>query len=245
MRLNGIRALVTGASSGIGRATALELARAGCELMVTGRDAARLDDLARRTGGRPVPADLSTDTGIDRLLDAAAGAAPRVVVHCAGVGLFGGLTEATDADVDRLVAVNVTAPIRLTRALAPVLAGAGGGHFVFVTSIAGRLGVPQEAVYAATKAALHAYADSIRGELAVDRIGVTTVVPGVVATPFFDRRGVPYQRRWPRPIPASRVARATVRAVQRDRPTVVVPGWLRVPIALHATLPRVYAHLSP
>lgn len=245
MQLIRTRALVTGASSGIGRATALALAAEGCDLTLTGRDEHRLRDVARATGGEMLIADLRHGAEVHELARLLGqGAPPDIVVHSAGVGHVAPALELTDEDVERLLTVNFMAPMRLTRALAPVMTRRGSGRLVFVTSIAGVLGVARESAYAASKAALGSFAASMRAELAPSGVGVTTVVPGAVDTEFFDRRGAPYARRYPRPVPVRRVASAVVRALEADRDTVVVPGWLRAPIALQACAPQTFARFA-
>lgn len=245
MRLAGARALVTGASSGIGREVAQSLAAAGCSLLLTGRDTAALARVAAATGGLTVAADLSEMSGVALLADTAASwALPDLVVHCAGIGAVATAGAQDDGGIERLLGTNLFAPVRLTRLLLPAMAARGSGRLVFVTSIAGVLGVPEESAYAASKAAVAAFAASLRLELAGSGVGVTTVIPGVVDTPFFDRRGAAYTRGFPRPIPAARVAAALVRGVERDRAQVVVPAWLRIPVILQACVPNTYARLA-
>ncbi len=242
-------AVVTGASSGIGRATALLLAARGARLALGGTDPDRLAGVAAATGGESLAADLADPDAVAALADRlAAGEPPGLVVHCAGVGMHGAADAADVTAARRLAQVNLLAPMALTGALLPAMrmeAAAGRpGHLVFVTSIAGRVGVPREAGYAATKAALGAYADSVREELVGTGIGVTVVVPGIVDTDFFRRRGVPPERPRPRPVSAERVAEELLRAVDRRRPEVFVPRWLRGPAVLRQAAPGVYARLS-
>ncbi|MFL6137527.1 MAG: SDR family NAD(P)-dependent oxidoreductase [Frankiaceae bacterium] len=246
MRLTGAVALVTGASSGIGRATARRLAVAGATVLLAGRDEDALAAVAAEMGGHPVPGDLAVLGGPELVAAAALGVAGRIdlLVNNAGVGWAGPVAAMVAADIDRLVAVNLTAPMALTRALLPGMVQRGCGHLVMVTSVAGATGVPGESVYAATKAGLATFADSLRLEVASSGVGVTTVAPGVVATAFFDRRNRPYERRWPQPIPADRVAAAIVEAVRRDRPEVWVPGWLRLPARLRGAAPALYRALA-
>ncbi|MGH3329447.1 MAG: SDR family NAD(P)-dependent oxidoreductase [Streptomycetales bacterium] len=246
MQMEGAVALVTGASSGIGAAAARRLAAAGCRILLLGRDAARLDAVTRDVAGVPLVADLAAAGGPE---DAAARARDALghvdlLVNNAGVGWAGEFAAMPDAAIGDLVAANLLAPVRLTRALLPAMVARGRGHIVVVSSIAGRTGVGGEAVYAATKAAAGVFADSLRYELAGTNVGVSVVVPGVVDTPFFGRRGVPYGRRWPRPIPPEQVADAIVRAVARERPEVFAPGWMRLPARLHGALPGLYRHLA-
>jgi short-subunit dehydrogenase len=146
--------------------------------------------------------------------------------------------------LDRLPAVNLCAPIALTRALLPGMQERGLGRLVFVTSIAGRLGVAGESVYAATKAGLDCFAESLRQELAGSAVTVGVVVPGVVDTPFFERRGAPYHRQRPRPISATVIAEAVVRCVETGAAEVYAPRWLRLPVAIRGVLPGPYRRLA-
>jgi short-subunit dehydrogenase len=146
--------------------------------------------------------------------------------------------------VDRLQTVNLGAPIALTRALLPGMRERGRGRLVFVTSIAGRLGVAGESVYAATKAGLDCFAESLRLELRGTGVTVGVVVPGVVDTPFFERRGAPCPRRRPRPIPATAVADAVARCVETGAAEIYAPRWLRLPVAVRGVLPGPYRRLA-
>ncbi|MFI7608406.1 SDR family NAD(P)-dependent oxidoreductase [Micromonospora sp. NPDC049366] len=245
MRLTGAVVLVTGASSGIGAALVRRLSRAGCHVVAAGRDADRLGRLAAETGADPLLSDLSRPHAGRDLAERALARHTRVdvLINNAGVGWAGPFAGMADSLADHLVAVNLRAPIELTRALLPGMCHRGG-HLVFVGSIAGRLGVGGEAVYAATKAGLDAFAQSLRLELATRPVGVTTLVPGVVDTDFFVRRGQPYRRRRPRPLPPDRVADAVAAAITRDRAEIYVPGWLRLPVAVRGALPGAYRRLA-
>jgi short-subunit dehydrogenase len=246
MRLRGTVALVTGASSGIGRASAVRLAAAGARVLAHGRDAARLTELAGKIGAVPLVADLASPDAGDRLAEAALAAAGRVdiVVNNAGIGWAGPLAGMAAGDVDRLVMVNLTAPIALTRALLPQMGERRTGYLMFVSSIAGRLGVAGESVYSATKGGLDVFAESLRLELAGTGVRVGVLVPGVVQTAFFERRGRPYQRERPRPMTAETVAGTLVAMIENDRADGYAPGWLRLPVAVRGVLPGVYRRLG-
>ncbi|HEY0814225.1 MAG TPA: SDR family NAD(P)-dependent oxidoreductase [Pseudonocardia sp.] len=233
----GAHAVVTGASSGIGAAVAARLAADGCTLLIVGRDRSRLDAVARTSGARSVVADLGTAAG--RAAVVAAVDRVDLLVHAAGLGAAGPLTELPPERIDELLAVNLAAPVHLTRALLPPLKAAGG-HVVFVASVAA-VGVAGEAVYSATKAGLRGFADALRVE---GDVGVTTVLPGAVATDFFTRRGRPYHRRVPRPVTADRVADALVAGVRHHRAEVFVPRWLTVGARVHGAAPAAFARLS-
>jgi short-subunit dehydrogenase len=238
MELRDSRVLITGASSGVGAATARAMAAARARVVLAGRDRRRLADVAARTGGQVLTADLATDAAG---LAAAAGPVD-VLVAGAGVGWAGPLARMPHETIEHLIAVNLTAPILLTRLLLPGMIERGRGHVVLVASIAGAVGVREEAVYSATKAGLIFFAEGLRHELR--RVGVSVVLPGVVDTPFFDRRGAPYARRRPAPIPAERVADAIVAAVERDLAESYVPGWLRLPARLRGAAPGLFRLLA-
>ena len=116
----------------------------------------------------------------------------------------------TVARIEELVSLNVSSPMQLTRACLPALRAQGSGRLLFVTSIAGAVGVPGENVYSATKAAIEMFADVLRVEVRDEGISVGSLVLGVVDTDFFVARGAPYDRSFPRLMPVDRVAAAAV-----------------------------------
>lgn len=246
MQLRGTVTLITGGSSGIGAATAEAVAAAGSRPLLVGRDRARLGGVAERSGGTPIVADLAAPGGPETAGLRALETAGRVdvLVNNAGVGWAGDLGGMSSEEVTRLVNVNLAAPIHLTRMLLPAMTEHGAGHVVHVSSIAGATGVGGEAVYSATKSGLNTFADATRAELAGTGVGVSVVVPGVVETAFFDARGTPYDRRWPRPVPAQRLARAIVDAVHHEHAEVFVPRWMRLPARLRGGFPAVYRLLA-
>jgi short-subunit dehydrogenase len=250
MRLRGAVALVTGGSSGIGEVTARLLADAGALVLVAGRDAHRLAAVARSTSGIALTADLAAADGPAALADAAQQAAAErggtvdILVNNAGLGWCGPVIEMPGDKLAELVAVNLTAPMQLTRLLLPGMIARGRGQIVFVSSIAGRTGVRGEAAYAATKAALGLFAESLGYELDGQGVRVSVVVPGVIDTPFFERRGMPYRRRHPGPQPARRVAGAILAALERDREVMFVPSWMKLPAWLHDAAPGAFRALA-
>ena len=233
---------MTGASSGIGRATALRLAREDARVIALGRDQAALDEVAAATSGKTIRADLSKPEDVERAAAEALATMGRVdvLVNNAGEGWAGRFADMDLERAERLVQTNLLGPIRLTRALLPGMLRRGGGHIVNVSSIAGHVGVRDEAVYAATKAGLIALSESLRQELAGTKVGVSVVSPGVVTTSFFERRGRPYGRRSPRPISADRVGGAIVRAIRTGKPQIYVPGWMAFPAWLRGAWPWLY-----
>ena len=199
MRLRGAVTLVTGGSSGIGAATARVLARAGARLLIAGRDPARLDAVARDTGALALKADLAEPQGPAELADAAlqvAAADARapgidILINNAGVGWCGPVGEMTGDKIAEILAVNLAAPIELTRRLLPRMTARGSGRIVFVSSIVGATSVREEAVYSAAKAGLANFAESLAHELEGSGVGVCVIVPGVVEHPVLRPPGPP------------------------------------------------------
>lgn len=241
MRPHGRDALVTGGSSGIGAAIATALASAGARVRIVGRDAARLDAVARRSGAEPVVADLATGAGLATATAAAAEA--DLVVNAAGRGWAGDIAAMPPDEPAALVTLDLVVPMHLARAAVPAMRGRGGGHLVFVSSIA-TVGVGREAAYSAAKAGLRAFASALRHDVAGDGIGVTTVFPGAVDTPFFERRGRRYDRRFPRMVAPDAVARRVLRALERDRAEVFVPGWLALAARVQGVAPGVFHRMA-
>jgi NAD(P)-dependent dehydrogenase (short-subunit alcohol dehydrogenase family) len=185
--LEGISALVTGASSGIGRSAAEELARHGAEVVVHGRDAGRgsavVDDITAAGGkARFVAADLSDPAQLDDLAGQTGGV--DVLVNNAGISWFGPTGDLDAATFDRLFAANVRAPYFLVAALAPKMAARGSGSIINIGSQAGQIGMPGGAAYGGTKGALASMTRSWAAEFSPAGVRVNAVVSGPVYTPI-------------------------------------------------------------
>ncbi|MFD6036757.1 SDR family NAD(P)-dependent oxidoreductase [Streptomyces griseoincarnatus] len=239
-------ALVTGASSGIGAAVARRLSAEGWRLVLSGRDAGRLAETAAHAAAAVFPEDLTRPAAERRLTRFALDEVGRLdlLVACAGVGWAGDFTTMTRRSFDEVMEVNLLTTLRLVRQVLPHMVEARSGRVVLVGSLAGAVGVRGEAVYSASKAAVAVFADALRYELRGTGVGVSLVVPGVVDTPFFERRGTPYARTRPRPVPPERVADAVWRAAVRGRDEVYVPAWLRLPARVRGVAPGLYRRLA-
>jgi NAD(P)-dependent dehydrogenase (short-subunit alcohol dehydrogenase family) len=179
------RALVTGATAGMGRAIALQLGSDGFEVIVHGRDAARGQQVVGQiesAGGTALfaAADLTDPSAITRL--AAAGGEVEVLVNNAGFSWFGPTAELTPERFDALFASNVRAPYLLVAALAPGMAARGNGSIINVSSMAGRIGLPAAAAYGATKGALESMTRAWAAEFSPAGVRVNAIAPGPVYT---------------------------------------------------------------
>jgi NAD(P)-dependent dehydrogenase (short-subunit alcohol dehydrogenase family) len=178
-------ALVTGATSGIGRAIALELARNGATVIVSGRDAARGAETVaaiEAAGGKArfVAADLGDLESVEHLAHEAAGA--DVLVNNAGTFAFGPTAQQDVASFEQMFDVNVRGPYFLTAALAPKMAARGGGSIVNITTMAAEFGMAGASAYGASKAAVVALTRTWAAEFASANVRVNAVSPGPTAT---------------------------------------------------------------
>jgi NAD(P)-dependent dehydrogenase (short-subunit alcohol dehydrogenase family) len=186
LNLEGQRALVTGATSGIGRSVALHLAREGAEVLVHGRDAARgaetVEEIATAGGkARFVAADLTDAADVQRLADQVGDV--DILVNNAGISVWGDTAQFDIAAYDSMFASNVRAPFILVAALAPGMAARNSGSIVSVSSMAGHVGMAGGAAYGATKAAIESMTRSWAAEYSPSGVRVNAIAPGPVYTP--------------------------------------------------------------
>lgn len=186
--LNGTVVAITGASSGIGEATARALAAEGASVVLGARRKDRLTELADELGSRVaiVEMDVRSPEDSQRLVDQAVesfGHLDAIVVN-AGVGMYGGIMDQTDDEIRAMIDTNVAGTIWPIRAAVPRLLENGGGDIVIVASVAGLRGAGDEAVYAATKYAQVGLAGALDRELREKDIRVSTIAPGGTATEF-------------------------------------------------------------
>ena len=225
---------MTGASSGVGRAVALELARRGVRVMATARRGERLQSLAAAaaSGGlRPILVEVGDITQADfrrRLVSAAVAAfgGLDIVVAAAGSGAVGPFREASADTLVRIMDVDFLAPVELVRDALPVLLRGADPAIVLVGSILGHHPLPWHAEYCAAKAALQSFAGSLRLELAEDGVDVLLASLGPTASEFWDNLLAGRRAEWSRgtPLSADVTARIMVRALVR-RQREVLPGW--------------------
>ncbi|GGY42214.1 SDR family oxidoreductase [Streptomyces xanthochromogenes] len=184
----GRRWLITGCSSGLGRALAGAAAAAGDELVVTARKTADLEELAAAWPGRivPVPLELrdavSCDEAVRTAVDRLGGV--DVLVNNAAVGLFGAVEEVSDAELRDQLETLLVGPWRLTRSVLPLMRAQGHGHVLNISSVVGRMALPGLGAYVAGKHALEGMSQALAIEAAPHNIRVTVLEPGMFATRY-------------------------------------------------------------
>jgi NADP-dependent 3-hydroxy acid dehydrogenase YdfG len=240
---------ITGASAGIGRATALRLARDGGAIAICARRADRLQTAAREieaSGGQALPlvADVSREDDMARFVAAAVERFGRLdVMMCnAGFGIYGAIDRVTPEQMRRIVDVNFMGTYYAARAALAVFRRQTRGHIVIVSSIVGKRGVPYMGAYAATKFAQVGLAECLRAEVEGSDIHVTVVLPVSTVTEFSEvmsrESGFATEGKGPRQ-QAAHVADAIARAIEHPVPEVYPLKKARGLVALNALVPGV------
>ena len=242
---------ITGASSGIGEAAAVEFGRRGYSLALLARRRGELERVcgAALAAGAPAAAAVPCDVS-DRSAAAAAcsraaaelgGGGIDVMVNNAGFAVYGRVADLSVADIEAQMATNYMGMVHCTKAILPSMLARGSGHIVNVASVAASMGLPGIAPYCASKAAMLAFSEGLKHELAGTGVGITVVSPIMVRTPFFDG---PSFEGMPRPLGRSAtslspetVARAIVRASSSPRLEIIVPQVVRAAVWSKQTFP--------
>lgn len=234
-------AVVTGASSGIGRELARQLAAAGARVGLIARRRGELEDLAtsvRAAGGVAVaaPADVTDRGQVDAAVAVVRGALGPVdlMIANAGVGMPTLLDPVNVEDVEAMIRVNVLGVVYAFAAVLPEMLRRGSGQLAAVSSLAGYISLPGESGYCASKAAVNAYLAGLRSHLRGRGVSVTTLCPGFVATPMTAANDFPM----PGLLTAEEAARLMLRAILRRRPVYNFPVRTALLTRLLATLPE-------
>jgi len=243
--------VVTGASSGIGEATAREFGRAGANVVLAARRLDRLEALAREIEGLgsgaaalPVAADLSRLEDITALVTQAQERFGRIDVlfNNAGFGRLDWLENLDPAkDIAAQLNVNVLGVIQTTRQVLPLMIAQRGGHVINMASVAGLVGTPTYTIYAACKFAVRGFSEALRREVAPWGIRVSVIYPGGVATEFGSHAGIKRKTKattpaWMR-LTAEDVGRAVVGLVRRPRAGLIITWPFRFSVLLNNLLP--------
>jgi uncharacterized protein len=247
MEIQGRTVVITGASSGIGRASALEFARRGARLVLAARRTSLLEEVAaecRRAGAETtvVATDVTRRADCEALI-AAAGTVD-VLVNNAGFAVFGNIEDARVEDLEGMMATNYFGTVYCTHAVLPKMLAQGHGSIVIVASIAGLMGYSAMGGYCATKFALVGFAEALRDEVAGRGVQVALVCPGTTETEFFvtaERNKMPGASKLIPGIRPERVARAIADAARDGRYRRILPFSAAFFMRLKEISPR-FAH---
>ncbi len=224
MHLSGARVLLTGATGGIGHAVARSLRAAGAELVLTGRRTEVLAGLAAELKAELVACDLADRAAVAGLVDGLLGGTVQIDVLVANAALPGSgeVVDFTQEQIDRVLEVNLRAPIALSRALLPGMLERRRGHQVFVGSVLSLSVSPGSALYAATKSGIRGYAHGLRQDLHATGVGASVILPGFVRDAgMFAESGASLPRGVRTSAPEE-VAEGVVRAIVHDKGEIVV-----------------------
>lgn len=237
------RVLITGATGGIGQAIARTFAARGATVILSGRRADVLEPLATELGGKALSCDLADRDQVDQLVRQAGEI--DVLVANAALPASGMLLELSPEQIDRMLEVNLRAPVALARAFAPAMVQRHRGHMVFISSLAGKVASPASSIYSATKFGLRGFALGLRQDLQADQVGVSVVLPGFIREAgMFAEAKIELPRGVGTRSPED-VASAVLQAVERDRAEIeVAPASLRLGAAFAAVAPQLAATVS-
>jgi short-subunit dehydrogenase len=243
-------AIITGASSGIGRETANLLARKGVKLVLAARREDKLKEVAKEINSLGsealiIPTDVSDQTQVEHMVQRALEKFGRVdiLVNNAGFGQFASIEETSSEDMLEIMGVNLMGTFYTTKAVLPQMKKQGSGHIINVSSVAGKRGFPFLGAYCATKFAMNAISEALRIELTGTGICVSLVYPVTTRTEFFDVLKNRTGRRFEPPKifsqSAHQVARAIVECAENPKPEVLPFPLARLLIVINAIAPGV------
>jgi short-subunit dehydrogenase len=247
MKLQGSLVLITGASTGIGRAAAREFVRQGARVIGVARSSERLDSLCSELGGPsrflPMPADVADGKAMKemarRVLEEQN--APDVIVANAGIGLDALFIETGDEALRSLLEVNLLGVLRSVRPFLPAMIERGSGRVLFISSVVGKRGIPHYSGYSASKFALHGMADALHAELRGTGVSLGVVCPTSTESEFQERimRQGPRQKRVrPGAQSAEKVARVIVRMARSRRREIILSAEARFMVLVDTFAPK-------
>lgn len=252
MRLRDQIVLITGASSGIGRETALHLAREGAIPVLAARSVEKLQEAA---------AEIREQTGIEahvlrmdvqseqEVLRAVAEVIERygrvdILINCSGYGVFDPVATMAMRDYEGMIDVNYLGVVRVTKAVLPGMLQRDQGHIIQISSLAGFVAGPRHSGYAASKFAVMGFSEALSYELDGTGVHVTTINPGPVETPFFDHADRSAIPDFVPSLTSDQVAATILRATREKKSLYIIPRPLSLGVKLRYLFPALYKRLT-
>lgn len=249
IKLDGALAVVTGASSGIGEATARALAGRGCRVLLLARSQQKLNSIVEDLRGHghradAYPVDMSDPKAISSVAQqlTASHGSPHILINNAGAGRWLPILETTAEEAAQMIAVPYLAAFNITRDLLPGMLARRSGHIVNVTSVAARLAWPGAVAYSAARAAMEGFTNALRADLYGSGLGVTLAMFGTVETPYWEhnpgsRGRLPNQAARMPVLSGQKVAFLIVSAIENGKRTVIAPASFRWLFLLNRLFP--------
>lgn len=239
--------VITGASSGIGKAAAIEFAKRGAKLAIVSRRKEKLEELQKSleqfsTEVLVCPCDVSDKEAVKKMSDAVLEKFGKIdiLVNNAGFAIYGMVTNLTIEQIESQMQTNYFGMMYCTKNFLPILQQQNSGHIVNVASVAASFGLPGIAPYCASKFAMLGFSEGLKHELKGTNIGVTVVSPIMVRTNFFDHESFAKMPKYsPTSLDPKTVASAIIRASESSRLEIIVPGIVRIGVWLKHTIPFV------
>ncbi|HEX3033549.1 MAG TPA: SDR family NAD(P)-dependent oxidoreductase [Thermodesulfobacteriota bacterium] len=243
-------AIVTGASSGIGRETAILLARKKVKVVLAARRENKLEEVAQEIAGLngevlAIPMNVSDSTQVERMVDKTLECFGKIdiLINNAGFGLNAPIAETSSDDLREIMGVNLMGTFYVTKAVLPQMKKQGSGHIINISSIAGKRGFPFLGAYCATKFAMNAISEALRVELVATGIHVSLVYPVTTETEFFNVMKNKTGKRFEPPKmfrqSACKVAHAIVKCAENPRPEVLPFPLARLLFMINSTWPGI------
>lgn len=237
--------VITGASSGIGKAAAIEFAKRGAKLAIISRRKEKLEELQKSleqfsTQVLVCPCDVSDKESVKKMSDAVLEKFGKIdiLVNNAGFAIYDTIANLTIEQIESQMQTNYFGMIYCTKNFLPILQKQNSGHIVNVASVAASFGLPGIAPYCASKFAMLGFSEGLKHELRGTNIGVTVVSPIMVRTNFFDHESFAKMPKYsPTSLNPKTVANAIIRASESSRLEIIVPGIVRIGVWLKHTIP--------
>ena len=237
--------LITGASSGIGRAVAIKFAKRGATIILVSRNNEKLEQVNEElkkfnTSTLVCECDISDKSQVEKISKIILERYDSVdiLVNNAGFAIYGSVSELTIEEIESQMATNYLGMVYCTKNFLPSMINKKSGHIVNVASVAGSFGLPGIASYCATKFAMLGFSEGLKHELKGTGVGITVVSPIMVRTNFFDHSSFESMPKYsPTSLSAETVANAILKASNSPRLEIIVPSIVRVAVWLKSTFP--------